>query len=44
MGARAAGLRGVLLDEGGLYEGVDCPRVRSLPELVELISTGEFDE
>ena len=35
MGARHAGLRGVLLDEAGLYEDADCPRVRSLPELVE---------
>lgn len=43
MGARAAGLRGVLLDEGGLYEGVDCARVRSLAELVELIAAGTFD-
>jgi len=42
-GARAAGLRGVLLDEAGLYPDVDCPRVRSLPELVERISQGEFD-
>ena len=33
VGARAAGVRPVLLDEAGLYEGVDCPRVRSLGEL-----------
>ena len=39
MGARAAGLRGVLFDEAGLYEGVDCPRVRSLAELVERAPT-----
>ena len=43
VGARAAGLRGVLLDEKGLYEGVDCPRVRSLTELVTRIGIGEFD-
>jgi len=43
VGARAAGLRGVLLDEKGLYEGVDCPRVRSLAELVTRIERGEFD-
>jgi HAD superfamily hydrolase (TIGR01509 family) len=43
MGARAAGLRGVLLDEAGLYPEVDCPRVRSLEELVALISSGVFD-
>jgi putative hydrolase of the HAD superfamily len=37
LGARAAGLRAVLFDEAGLYEDVDCPRVRSLAELVELV-------
>jgi HAD superfamily hydrolase (TIGR01509 family) len=42
-GARAAGLRGVLLDEGNLYAEVDCPRVRSLQELVDQISEGRFD-
>jgi HAD superfamily hydrolase (TIGR01509 family) len=42
-GARAAGLRGVLFDEAGLYPDVDCPRVRSLAELVALISSGAFD-
>jgi putative hydrolase of the HAD superfamily len=43
VGARAAGIRGILLDEGGLYEGVDCPRVGSLGELVTRIEHGEFD-
>jgi HAD superfamily hydrolase (TIGR01549 family) len=43
VGARAAGLRGVLLDEAGLYPDVDCPRVRSLPELVDQVSRGVFD-
>jgi putative hydrolase of the HAD superfamily len=43
VGARAAGLRGVLLDEAGLYPDADCPRVRSLAELVEQISGGAFD-
>lgn len=43
LGARAAGLRGVLLDEQGLYEGADCPRVRSLAELASRIEAGEFD-
>jgi HAD superfamily hydrolase (TIGR01509 family) len=43
VGARAAGLRAVLLDEGGLYPDVDCPRVRSLPELVDQVSRGVFD-
>ena len=37
-GARAAGLReGVLLDAAGLYEHVDCRRVATLAELVELV-------
>jgi putative hydrolase of the HAD superfamily len=43
VGARAAGLRGVLLDEAGLYPDADCPRVRSLAELVERIDGGEFE-
>ena len=33
VGARAAGVRPVLLDEAGLYPDADCPRVRSLTEL-----------
>ena len=38
VGARKAGLReGILLDLAGLYDGVDCPRVNSLTELVEWI-------
>jgi HAD superfamily hydrolase (TIGR01662 family) len=43
VGARSAGIRGVLLDEGGLYEDADCPRVRSLSELKTQISAGAFD-
>lgn len=43
VGARAAGLRGVLLDERGLYEDADCPRVRSLRELLQRIAEGAFD-
>ena len=43
VGARAAGIRAVLLDEGGLYEDADCSRVRSLSELKERISAGAFD-
>ena len=35
VGARAAGIRPVLLDEAGLYPDADCPRVRSLAELAE---------
>ena len=42
VGARNAGLRAVLLDEAGLYTDADCPRVRSLPELVTRIEAGDF--
>jgi len=44
VGARAAGLRAVLLDVAGLYEGADCPRVRSLAELVARTAAGEFGD
>ena len=40
VGARAAGLRAVLLDSEGLNDGVDCPRVRSLDELADLLEAG----
>ena len=43
VGARAAGIRGVLLDEAGLYPDADCPRVQSLGELAEQIEQGAFD-
>jgi putative hydrolase of the HAD superfamily len=43
MGARRAGLRGVLLDEANLRPDADCPRVRSLDELVGEIAAGRFD-
>ena len=43
VGARSAGLRGVLLDEASLRPDADCPRVRTLNELVERIGAGEFD-
>jgi HAD superfamily hydrolase (TIGR01549 family) len=43
VGARSAGLRGVLLDEANLRPDADCPRVRSLDELVQRIADGEFD-
>jgi len=32
-GARAAGLRALLLDTAGLYAGFDCPRIRTISEL-----------
>ena len=43
IGARSAGLRGVLLDEANLRPDADCPRVMSLDELVKEISLGRFD-
>ena len=43
IGARHAGLRGVLLDEADLRPDADCPRVRTLHELVERIAAAEFD-
>ena len=42
VGARNAGLRGVLLDEANLRPDADCPRVRSLDDLVGQISAGAF--
>jgi putative hydrolase of the HAD superfamily len=43
IGARNAGLRGVLLDQADLRPDADCPRVRTLDELVKRIGAGEFD-
>jgi HAD superfamily hydrolase (TIGR01509 family) len=43
VGARAAGLRAVLLDETNLHANADCPRVSSLAELVDQIERGVFD-
>ena len=43
MGARSAGLRGVLLDEANLRPDADCPRVWSLDALLGKIAAGEFD-
>ncbi|HEY2431876.1 MAG TPA: HAD family hydrolase [Vicinamibacterales bacterium] len=42
VGARNAGLRGVLLDEANLRPDADCPRVSSLEELVTQIAAGRF--
>ncbi len=39
VGARAAGLSAVLLDAANLYEGYDCPRVRSLDDLPPLLAS-----
>jgi HAD superfamily hydrolase (TIGR01549 family) len=38
VGARAAGLTPVLLDAAGLYPDADCERVRTLGELVALVT------
>jgi HAD superfamily hydrolase (TIGR01509 family) len=35
VGARRAGLQAMLLDVAGLYEGVDCARVRTMSELAD---------
>ena len=43
VGARNAGLRGVLLDEADLRPDADCPRVRTLDDLVARIGAGDFD-
>ena len=43
VGARRAGLRGVLLDEANLRPDADCPRVGSLDELVREIAASRFD-
>ena len=43
VGARNAGLRGVLLDEANLRPDADCPRVHTLDELVGEIAAGRFD-
>ena len=42
VGARNAALRAVLLDPFGLYEGYDCPRVRSLDELADGLQNGSW--
>lgn len=43
VGARAAGIRPVLLDAAGLYPDADCPRVASLAELVDAVRGGVFE-
>ena len=42
LGARSAGLRAVLLDEADLRPDADCPRVRSLDDLVGQITAGMY--
>ena len=36
-GARSAGLQAILVDEGNLYRDADCPRVRTIAELPDLL-------
>lgn len=43
VGARAAGIRPVLLDETGQHPNADCTRVSSLSELVDEVQRGSFD-
>jgi putative hydrolase of the HAD superfamily len=43
VGARAAGIRPVLLDETGQHPQADCTRISSLGELVECVRRGDFD-
>ena len=43
VGARSAGLRAVLLDEADLRPDADCPRIRTLDDLVAQIAAGAFD-
>lgn len=42
VGARAAGLSAVLFDAADLYGDCDCPRVRSLEELVRMLENGTW--
>ena len=42
VGARAAGLRAVLVDAADLYREADCPRVRSLNELCDRLERDEL--
>jgi HAD superfamily hydrolase (TIGR01509 family) len=43
VGARAAGIRPVLVDQAGLRPDADCPRVSSLTQLVSEIADGLYD-
>ena len=36
-GARGAGIAAVLVDPADLFPGVDCPRIRRLPDLLDLL-------
>jgi FMN phosphatase YigB (HAD superfamily) len=41
-GARAAGLRAILVDEGDLRPDVDCPRIRSIAALPGFLASSEI--
>jgi HAD superfamily hydrolase (TIGR01549 family) len=43
VGARAAGLRAVLIDSANLYPDADCERFASLTELADAVEAGRFD-
>jgi FMN phosphatase YigB (HAD superfamily) len=43
IGARAAGIAPVLLDRSGRAPEVDCPRIESLDELLELVGADRPD-
>jgi putative hydrolase of the HAD superfamily len=41
VGARRAGLKAILLDAAGLYEGHDCERVSTLDALVDSVARAQ---
>ena len=42
VGARSAGIAAILLDAGNLYTDYDCPRARTIGEVVDLIADGSW--
>ena len=42
IGARTAGLRAILVDEGDLRPDADCPRIRTIAALPELVASSEI--
>jgi len=42
VGARAAAIQPVLVDTADLYKGCDCPRIRSLDGLIDLLSASHL--
>jgi putative hydrolase of the HAD superfamily len=41
LGARAAGIRPVLIDRKGVHTAADCPRISDLRELIPIVLNGE---